>query len=215
MAQLDQAVREIPTIEVNERRTTFFLIQTKTLKDMLVRTATEYMDLILDRITNSIHLSVTEVTRKYEDLKIDLSNPLKNEQGLQKLLICMSEHEIYLSRLKNEVNIIEGYVSFLELYARKLDYSVFFELYAKPPEVKQAVLEGSINSAAARTRFQVVLDNEKEQFNKEITDLKERHQKIKELEVFDYRNNYLEEVKAAIEFDERLQESIDKAKKFN
>ena len=36
------------------------------------------MDFILDKITSVIHANVNEVTKKYDDLKVDLSNPLKN-----------------------------------------------------------------------------------------------------------------------------------------
>jgi hypothetical protein len=106
----------------------------------------------------------------------------QNEDELFQLKKVVSENETEMLKIKNEVDMINRYITMMEDYLYAIDndlFDEFWELKSQPQLIKYEVMEANHTISDKDSKFSETLESEKDHFAKELILLERQLDEIK------------------------------------
>ncbi|CAD8087288.1 unnamed protein product [Paramecium sonneborni] len=210
-----QTIFQIERICIDEKNFSFFQVKTKQAKQTLIQKSQEIISGILNRLSEVLIDNIQRIGKLYQDMCEKILEEPKEEHEMVQLKNFIAETEVNLAKLANEVNMLFQTLDLLHQYQYQFDSKEIENLWLLkqwPSEIKIALVEGQRNVNLKETKFTEKLDQEKEQFIRELLILEKQVDEIKFYEDYSQVKIYAQNVMG---LKEKINNYQDKVRSFN
>lgn len=179
--KVNQSIKDIQGLCINEKNTHFFQVRTRDIKDKLTRKAEKIIKELTSKISQMTVKKVSSIQNKYDNLIDEVKKKIEDEQQLVKIQNITENFDKNLEEFENEENEVAEYINLLTKYnAPYEDKEVvrFWFLKVKPNEVRSEMRTASSTVSRKERELLDKLAEDKVEF---IDKLKELHLKFKEI----------------------------------
>ncbi|CAD8081115.1 unnamed protein product [Paramecium sonneborni] len=210
-----QTVYQIERICIDEKNFQFFQVKTKQAKQTLIQKSQEIISGILNRLNEVLTDNIQRIGKLYQDMCEKILEEPKEEHEMVQLKNFIAETEVNLAKLGNEVNMLFQTLDLLHYYQYQYDNKEIENLWLLkqwPAEIKIALVEGQRNVNIKEAKFTEKLDQEKEQFIRELLVLEKQVEEIKFYEDYSQVKIFAQNVMG---LKEKINNYQDKVRSFN
>lgn len=192
-----------------------FKVEAKHLKEKLAEQADKIKSAILDATHDWCVKTVTEVLEEYKFMKEKIGTDPKDEAILVEIREFIKDSPNKVANLELKVASVGKHMLLLEDFSRKYDEKEFGKYWSCkmwPLEISSEITLGAIQIEKQEEAFMYKLDNEKEEFKKQLKVRQETLEKIKKFKNLEDSKNFAADCDL---LEKTLMADAEKVQKFN